>query len=155
MQVQRHLQMRIEAQGKYLQSILEKAKETLAGHTSDSPSLEAAHAELTELVSKVTTVGQLLPANSEFSAIGVANNMVQPPDQTMMSHIQHHHHQQHQLPRQISRNSDFNSSHDKSYLTNLSPNAEDSGGVSGTGERQGAAPGTAEFKWSMGQYWTL
>ena len=30
--------MRIEAQGKYLQSILEKAREALAGHTLDSPS---------------------------------------------------------------------------------------------------------------------
>lgn len=31
MQVQRHLQLRIEAQGKYMQSILEKACQTLAG----------------------------------------------------------------------------------------------------------------------------
>ncbi|CAN5951457.1 unnamed protein product, partial [Sphagnum jensenii] len=54
LEVQRNLQLRIEAQGKYLQSILEKAKETLAGHTSSSPGLEAAHAELTELASKVS-----------------------------------------------------------------------------------------------------
>lgn len=30
-QVQKHLQLRIEAQGKYMQSILEKAYSTLAG----------------------------------------------------------------------------------------------------------------------------
>lgn len=65
--MQRHLQLRIEAQGKYLQSILEKARETLAGHTAASPGLEAAHAELSDLASKVTTEN-LSPA---FSLTGV------------------------------------------------------------------------------------
>lgn len=37
-QVQRHLQLRIEAQGKYLQSVLNKAKEAFAGYTSSSSS---------------------------------------------------------------------------------------------------------------------
>ncbi|KAG0564961.1 hypothetical protein KC19_8G152600 [Ceratodon purpureus] len=123
LEVQRHLQMRIEAQGKYLQSILEKAKETLAGHTSDSPGLEAAHAELTELASKVTTVG-MIP--SGFSNLGMPP-MTQ-PDPLMALH---------QLPRQPSRNSD--SSSQKSFLTNLTGNAEDSGGVSGSGDPHGAA----------------
>lgn len=121
-QVQRHLQMRIEAQGKYLQSILEKAKETLAGHTSDSPGLEAAHAELTELASKVTTVG-MIPTG--FSNLGMSG--LPQPDALMSMH---------QLPRQPSRNSD--SSSQKSFLTNLTGNAEDSGGVTGSGEPHGA-----------------
>jgi SHAQKYF class myb-like DNA-binding protein len=121
LEVQRHLQMRIEAQGKYLQSILEKAKETLAGHTSDSPGLEAAHAELTELASKVTTVG-MIP--SGFSNLGMPG--LSQPDPLMSMH---------QLPRQPSRNSD--SSSQKSFLTNLTGNNEDSGGVSGSGEPHG------------------
>lgn len=115
--------MRIEAQGKYLQSILEKAKETLAGHTSDSPGLEAAHAELTELASKVTTVG-MIP--SGFSNLGMPGGLAQ-PDALMSLH---------QLPRQPSRNSD--SSSQKSFLTNLTGTAEDSGGVSASGEPHGA-----------------
>jgi hypothetical protein len=114
--------MRIEAQGKYLQSILEKAKETLAGHTSDSPGLEAAHAELTELASKVTTVG-MIP--SGFSNLGMPA-MAQPDPLLSL----------HQLPRQPSRNSD--SSSQKSFLTHLTGTAEDSGGVSGSGEPHGA-----------------
>lgn len=122
LEVQRHLQMRIEAQGKYLQSILEKAKETLAGHTSDSPGLEAAHAQLTELASKVTTVG-MIPTG--FSNLGMPG--LPQPDALMSMH---------QLPRQPSRNSD--SSSQKSFLTNLTGNAEDSGGVTGSGEPHGA-----------------
>lgn len=123
LEVQRHLQMRIEAQGKYLQSILEKAKETLASHTNESPSLEAAHAELTKLATKVTTVGNMMP--SGFSNLGMAG-MAQ-PDSLMNPHP---------LPRQPSRNSDTSSQ--KSFLTNLTPNAEDSGGITGSGEPQGA-----------------
>ncbi|XP_024358801.1 uncharacterized protein [Physcomitrium patens] len=120
LEVQRHLQMRIEAQGKYLQAILQKAKETLASHTSESPGLEAAHAELTELASKVTTVGYL----SDFSNLGMPP-MAQ-PDPLMALH---------ELPRQPSRNSDTSSQ--KSFLTNLTGNAEDSGAVSGSGEPRG------------------
>ncbi|XP_068643349.1 myb family transcription factor PHL8-like isoform X2 [Aristolochia californica] len=52
-EVQRHLQLRIEAQGKYLQSVLKKAQETLAAYSSSSVGLEAAKAELSELVSMV------------------------------------------------------------------------------------------------------
>ncbi|KAG1366423.1 myb family transcription factor PHL8 [Cocos nucifera] len=54
-EVQRHLQLRIEAQGKYLQSVLRKAQETLAGYSSNSLGVEAAKAELSELVSAVET----------------------------------------------------------------------------------------------------
>ncbi|KAJ6432286.1 hypothetical protein OIU84_019514 [Salix udensis] len=51
LQVQRHLQLRIEAQGKYLQSVLKKAQETLAGYNSYSIGVELAKAELSRLVS--------------------------------------------------------------------------------------------------------
>lgn len=122
LEVQKHLQLRIEAQGKYLQSILEKAKETLASHTSESPGLEAAHAELTELANKVTTVG-MIPLG--FSTLGMP--LMAQPDPLMTLH---------QLPRQPSRNSDTSSQ--KSFLTNLTANAEDSGGVSGSAEPHGA-----------------
>ncbi|KAJ6832464.1 myb-related protein 2-like [Iris pallida] len=54
LEVQRHLQMRIEAQGKYLQSVLEKAQETLGKQSMESPGLEAAKVQLSELVSKVS-----------------------------------------------------------------------------------------------------
>ncbi|XP_010257637.1 PREDICTED: myb family transcription factor PHL8-like isoform X2 [Nelumbo nucifera] len=52
-QIERHLQLRIEAQGKYLQSVLKKAQETLAGYNSSSLGLEAAKAELSQLASMV------------------------------------------------------------------------------------------------------
>lgn len=54
-QVQRHLQLRIEAQGKYLQSVLKKAQETLAGYSSSSLGVELAKAELSQLVSMVNS----------------------------------------------------------------------------------------------------
>ncbi|KAH7515961.1 hypothetical protein FEM48_Zijuj10G0083800 [Ziziphus jujuba var. spinosa] len=54
-QVQRHLQLRIEAQGKYLQSVLKKAQETLAGYNSSSMGVELAKAELSQLVSMVNS----------------------------------------------------------------------------------------------------
>jgi hypothetical protein len=134
MQVQRSLQLRIEAQGKYLQSILEKAKETLAGHASSSPGLEAAHAELTELASKVSND----PLGQSFSWMnlpGINNpeslqHAVDPRGGASSLP------RQQQLPRQQSRVSD--SSSQKSYLTSLTANPEDSGGASGCGEQQAA-----------------
>jgi hypothetical protein len=134
MQVQRSLQLRIEAQGKYLQSILEKAKETLAGHASSSPGLEAAHAELTELASKVSND----PLGQSFSWMnlpGINNpeslQHAVDPRGGASSLLR-----QQQLPRQQSRVSD--SSSQKSYLTSLTANPEDSGGASGCGEQQAA-----------------
>ena len=53
--MQKHLQLRIEAQGKYLQSVLRKAQETLASYSLNSIEMEAANAELSELVSAVDT----------------------------------------------------------------------------------------------------
>lgn len=75
LQVQRHLQLRIEAQGKYLQSVLRKAQETLAGYSSNSLGVEAAKAELSELVSAVETEclsssfsqGSLIPKGFEHT----------------------------------------------------------------------------------------
>ena len=49
--MQRHLQLRIEAQGKYLQSVLKKAHETLAAYSSSPTSdTQLAKAELSRLV---------------------------------------------------------------------------------------------------------
>lgn len=112
--------MRIQAQGKYLQSILEKAKETLASHTMESPSLEAAHAELSELATKVTTLGMFPSGFSNINMPGMAQ-----PDPLMALHPQ---------PRQPARNSD--ASPQKSFLNT---NAEDNKGVSGSGDPQGAS----------------
>lgn len=64
-QVQRHLQLRIEAQGKYLQSVLEKAQDTLGRQNLGMVGLEAAKVQLSELVSKVSS--QCL--NSAFSEL--------------------------------------------------------------------------------------
>lgn len=64
-QVQRHLQMRIEAQGKYLQAVLEKAQESLGKQNMGTFGLEAAKVQLSDLVSQVST--QCL--NSAFSGM--------------------------------------------------------------------------------------
>ncbi|XP_018443811.2 myb-related protein 1 isoform X2 [Raphanus sativus] len=54
-QLERHLQLRIEAQGKYLQAILEKAQETLGRQNLGPAGIEATKAQLSELVSKVSS----------------------------------------------------------------------------------------------------
>lgn len=69
LQVQRHLQLRIEAQGKYLQSVLKKAQETLAGYNSSSLGVELAKAELSQLVSMVNT-GCPSSSISELTELG-------------------------------------------------------------------------------------
>ncbi|KAL6559187.1 hypothetical protein OROHE_006556 [Orobanche hederae] len=55
LEVQRHLQIRIEAQGKYLQSVLEKAQETIGGQNLGTVGLEAAKVQISDLVSKIST----------------------------------------------------------------------------------------------------
>lgn len=65
-EVQRHLQLRIEAQGKYLQEVLKKAQETLAAYTSSSMGVENARAELSHLVSVVSS-GCPRPSLSELT----------------------------------------------------------------------------------------
>lgn len=47
--------MRIEAQGKYLKSVLKKAQETLAGYSSSSVNVELTKAELSRLLSMVNS----------------------------------------------------------------------------------------------------
>ncbi|KAK3421898.1 hypothetical protein EUGRSUZ_G02494 [Eucalyptus grandis] len=54
-EVQKHLQLRIEAQGKYLQSVLRKAQETLARYNNSPVGIDAAKAELSQLVSMVSS----------------------------------------------------------------------------------------------------
>ncbi|XP_024026934.1 myb-related protein 2 isoform X2 [Morus notabilis] len=49
------LELRMEAQGKYLQAVLEKAQETLGRQNLGAVGLEAAKVQLSELVSKVST----------------------------------------------------------------------------------------------------
>ena len=63
--MQRLLQLRIEAQGKYLQAVLEKAQETLGRQNLGAVGLEATKLQLSELVSKVSS--QCL--NSAFSEL--------------------------------------------------------------------------------------
>lgn len=53
-QVQRHLQLRIEAQGKYLQSVLEKAQEALAKQSVHLDGGETPTQQLSELISRAT-----------------------------------------------------------------------------------------------------
>lgn len=55
--MQRHLQLRIEAQGKYLQSVLEKAQETLGRQNlgGSCAGLEDAKVHISQLVSKLST----------------------------------------------------------------------------------------------------
>ncbi|MBA0782305.1 hypothetical protein Gotri_003158 [Gossypium trilobum] len=67
--VQRHLQLRIEAQGKYLQLVLKKAQETLVGYSSSSVGVGLAKAELPRLGSMVNT-GCTSSLFSELTKIG-------------------------------------------------------------------------------------
>lgn len=69
--MQRHLQLRIEAQGKYIQSVLEKAQETLGKQSVGSVGLEAAKVQLSELVSEVSNecFGTPFPVLKESSGL--------------------------------------------------------------------------------------
>lgn len=69
--MQHRLQLRIEAQGKYLQSILEKACKALNDHTLASVGVEAAREELSELAIKVANDCQqvmTVPSLSDIAA---------------------------------------------------------------------------------------
>lgn len=59
--------MRIEAQGKYLQSVLKKAQETLAGYSSSSLGVESAKAELSRLLSMVNSGCPISSSLSELT----------------------------------------------------------------------------------------
>lgn len=69
-QVQKHLQLRIEAQGKYLQSVLLKAQEALAGYNPSAFGIEHAKAELSQLVSIINNGCPSSPI-SELTETGV------------------------------------------------------------------------------------
>lgn len=83
------MQLRIEAQGKYLQAVLEKAQETLGRQNLGVVGLEAAKIQLSELVSKVSS--QCL--NSAFSELKELpgfcpqNTQKQPTDCSMDSSL--------------------------------------------------------------------
>lgn len=83
LQVQRHIQLRIEAQGKYLQSVLEKAQETLGRQNLGTVGLEAAKVQLSELVSKLST--QCL--NSAFAEMKELQGIC-PQQQTLLQTTQ-------------------------------------------------------------------
>ena len=68
-EVQKHLQLRIEAQGKYLQSVLRRAQETLASYSLNSIDMEAAKPELSELVSAVDTECQTCSLSQASSVL--------------------------------------------------------------------------------------
>lgn len=136
LEVQKQLQQRIEAQGKYLQSILEKAKETLADHTSASPVLKEVHEELTTLASKVINYEAPKPAFESIKLPGL-----NPPE------LSHKHgtadsqgdipHAAHNLQQQQSRVQSGAVSQ-KSFLANLSTNQEDNGSERQTGTEGGS-----------------
>ncbi|KAJ4974394.1 hypothetical protein NE237_007568 [Protea cynaroides] len=77
MEVHRHLRLRIEAQGKYLQSVLTKAQETLAGYNS-SVGIEAAKAELSQLVSIVDSPSPPLSGLTETWGLSSQNSRKRP-----------------------------------------------------------------------------
>ena len=74
------MQLRIEAQGKYLQAVLEKAQETLGRQNLGAAGLEAAKVQLSELVSKVST--QCL--NSAFAELKEVHGLC--PQQAQPTH---------------------------------------------------------------------
>ncbi|XP_024386855.1 protein PHR1-LIKE 2 [Physcomitrium patens] len=127
LEVQKQLQQRIEEQGKYLQSILEKAKETLADHTSTSPVLKLAHEELTELASKVIDYEIPKPAFESIKLPGL-----NPPElsqkhgsadtQAVITPAAHNLRQQQQ-----SHCIQSGASSQKSFLSNLPADQDDSG----------------------------
>ena len=90
LQVQRRLQLRIEAQGKYLQSILEKACKALNDQAAVSAGLEAARVELSELAIKVSSDCQDIAPNEAIKmatlsdiAVGLENKAAS----SMLAHL--------------------------------------------------------------------
>ncbi|KAL9240136.1 hypothetical protein vseg_014391 [Gypsophila vaccaria] len=81
--VQRRLQLRIEAQGKYLQGVLEKAQETLGKQNIGAVGLEATKHQLSELVSKVSD--QCL--NLAFTEIVEEQQGIHPNHQTQQNNL--------------------------------------------------------------------
>lgn len=70
-QVQKHLQLRIEAQGKYMQSILEIAYQTLAGENLKAPN--GAHHHPHHQANIIPQDFGLMPLNTNFSSFQELN----------------------------------------------------------------------------------
>ena len=75
-QVQRHLQLRIEAQGKYLQSVLEKAQEALAKQSVDldagvlGQDAAAETQQLSELISRASATKRVQLHHQHLGGVG-------------------------------------------------------------------------------------
>ncbi|GAU37658.1 hypothetical protein TSUD_220830 [Trifolium subterraneum] len=72
--VQKHLQLRIEAQGKYLQSVLTKAQEALCGHNSSPIGIKLTKDELSRLVTMVNNVCPSSPISELTETRGISLN---------------------------------------------------------------------------------
>ncbi|MED6186256.1 hypothetical protein PIB30_065069 [Stylosanthes scabra] len=103
------LEVRIEAQGKYLQSVLEKAQETLGRQDLGVVGLEAAKVQLSELVSKVssqclelqTTNNNHLPNNNNDCSMD-SNSCLTSEQENLrrpFNNNGHHHHHAFMLER--------------------------------------------------------
>jgi len=68
------LQLRIEAQGKYLQSVLSKAHETLARYDSSTTGIEVAKSELSQLVSIINNACPTSPISELTETRGLSLN---------------------------------------------------------------------------------
>lgn len=75
--MQKHLQLRIEAQGKYLQSVLKKAQEALAGYNSSPVGLELTKAELSQLVTIINNACPSSPTSEITETRGLSLNYVE------------------------------------------------------------------------------
>ncbi|PPS04835.1 hypothetical protein GOBAR_AA15845 [Gossypium barbadense] len=86
LQVQRHLQLRIEAQGKYLQSVLEKAQETLHRQNLGTVGLEATKLQISELVSKVSNqcLNSAFPDLKDLRGLCCQQTQPNPPNDCSM-----------------------------------------------------------------------
>ncbi|KAL7130557.1 hypothetical protein ABFS83_13G142100 [Erythranthe nasuta] len=97
LEVQRHLQLRIEAHGKYMQRILEKACQTLAGENNMAA---AAAAAASGSYNKAAAVGPDISCLKDFGPAMNNNfpslqdlNLYGTTDQQLLDH--HHHHNNH------------------------------------------------------------
>lgn len=81
--MQRHIQLRIEAQGQYLQSVLKKAQETLSEYGSCSIEADHVKDQLSKLVSMVNSGCP----NSSFSALTQSeNSMMEDRQNKLLGH---------------------------------------------------------------------
>lgn len=65
-EVQKHLQLRMEAQGRYLQSVLKKAEETLSGYRACSIEAERARAQLASMVDSGCTTSVMTDSDASM-----------------------------------------------------------------------------------------